>query len=539
MWLHAEVNGDPRAYTLQLTYALEGRVDPDALRAALDGVVRRHEALRTGFRLTAEGLVQEIRKVADCPVELATAPPGLDEQSAELHTREWLAAAAARPFELDRPPLLRVHLLRLAPQRHVLLILVHHLVFDGWSAGLLLAELSADYRGLTVRREEAQAPAAGSFRRHVLAEAARLAAGAGARNLGYWTARLTPPPGRPPLVLEPAGTGAELLAPPPAEPFALGAEASDAVRRLADEFGTTEFVVTAALLACALNRLHGPGPVHIGYPTSTRGPEEEGTIGLFLNTLVLVVDVRDEMTLAELVLAVETAHYDALDHRPLEADRVAAAVPAARAGGDSLYQVMLAFQNLPPAVLDLPGVLARPLAGPDRAAEFDLAVSVEATAPVLAGWVERDGRSLTSADTRTLLAALDALACGAVVVGGGGVVGGLSVLGVGDVGLVARVNGSVGGFGFRGLAGVVAGWGVVAGGSVAVCGVGGVLSFGELDVRAGLVAAGLVAAGLGGGMWWGLRWGGGLIWWWRCWGCGGRGLRLCRWMWSIRWSGCG
>ncbi|TQF08018.1 hypothetical protein E6W39_00200 [Kitasatospora acidiphila] len=114
-----------------------------------------------------------------------------------------------------------------------------------------------------------------------------------------------------------------------------------------------------------------------------------------------------------------------------------------------------------------------------------------------------DPTELTAQDTRLLGERMLSWLRGAVVVGGGGVVGGLSVLGVGDVGLVARVNGSVGGFGFRGLAGVVAGWGVVAGGSVAVCGVGGVLSFGELDVRAGLVAAGLVAAGVGRGMWWG------------------------------------
>ncbi|WP_045743586.1 non-ribosomal peptide synthetase [Actinoplanes rectilineatus] len=481
VWLHSQTHEDPCAYMLSVAHRLTGPLDPAALRIALDAVIARNEALRTGFRLTAGGPVREVRPPVPCPVTIDEAHDGEDHDG-------WMQRVSAAPFDLGRPPLLRAHVRLEGPDRAVLLILVHHLVFDGWSVGVLLAELSGAYRSATGGGTRALPPPVPS-RRHT-GEPDPAVRDANAR---YWAGTLLS--GRDAaFAFDGAHTAPARL---PATPFALGTEATEAVTRLAELLDTTRFVVVAALVTLALSRLHGARRVVLGYPVADRGPEAEHTIGLFLNTLALAVDVRDDMSFGELAEAVEDAHFDALEHSPLEGDRVvaASATPRDRAG-TPLFSVLLAFQNVPPGALDLPGVTARRIPGPPRPAEFDLTLAVEATEPRLAGQVERDGRAVGAGDVRRLLSAVEVLAARALD-DPKRAVGELSPLSAADRRLIGTEVPAAAGGGL--LHALVEHRAAVAGDGVALIGGGRRLSLTDVDTAASALAARLAAAGIGRG----------------------------------------
>ncbi|WP_129310694.1 non-ribosomal peptide synthetase [Streptomyces sp. L2] len=511
IWLHTQTHEDPGAYTLSLAHRLTGPLDLSALQAAFDEVIARHEALRTGFRLTDEGPVQEVGPPMGCPFTVDTRAPYAETATgsgSEAFTADWQRRMAEQPFDLGRPPLLRVHVLREDANTTVVLVLVHHLVFDGWSVALLLEDLSAAYRsarsGTPALRhaEPALVASRTSYRAHVEAEARRLDPAARRRNIAYWADVLLAAGPDAPFVFDRHDVVSGATDRPArlaAEPFALGDAATEAVTRLAALLDTTRFVVTAALVALALSRLHGRPRVVLGYPTSNRTDEEERTVGLFLDTSALAVDVRDDMSFRALAESVESAHFDALAHLPLEGDRVLAASGSLREQTNTaLFSVLFAFQNVPHHTLDLPGIVARRIPGPPRPAEFDLTLAVERTEPHIAGQLERDSRAVGPDDARRVIAAVDALARGAVTAVDGRV-GDLPLLGAADRDVVDSVKGPVMAIDAVGLHDLVRRRAQAAGDAAAIVGDGRTVPYATLDAAAAAVAGRLAAHGVGRG----------------------------------------
>ncbi|MEU4329167.1 condensation domain-containing protein [Nonomuraea dietziae] len=377
LWFLDQAGQDTAAYLCWAGNRLMGPLETAALRAALAAVVARHEALRTAIVEGPSGRpVQVVRDLAeldlDALLELASVPPPSGEEMA----RRLADAFVARPFALDRPPLMRALLVELAPDDHVLLLCLHHIVCDGPSLEVILDEVHAALAG---ERQDPAPPA--QFPDY----AAWLASREGKRleaDLRYWRRQLAGAPAlldlpadrpRPPA---PSGRGARHSLPLPHE-LAL---------RLAEFAGrrrSTPFMLVTAALTVTLARHADQDDIVIGTPADNRDLQElERSVGMYANTVALRFALDGNPTLAEVHDQVRRVTTEGLDHRTAPFEEVVGLVGGRRdLSHNPLFQVMLvveraARRRAPTAA----GLTVDGWAPPVPAARFDLTV-VAVTGP--------------------------------------------------------------------------------------------------------------------------------------------------------------
>jgi|GEM_PF-5899682 len=367
LWFLDRLDPGNPAYNNGQRYELEGPLECASLERALGAVVARHESLRTGFEERGEHPVQRVLPVVSMtlPVIDLSGLPGaaLEAESARLGRRLF-----ARPFALERGPLLRSVLLRHGsqgegpqrhgPQRHDWLVVIHHIVSDAWSMGIFVQEMMAGYTGGLRSRPPLpiQYGDYAAWQREVLAE------GALAEQLTYWRQRLA---GAPPLLELP------LDRPRPARPSARGgsctvhipAEIAAGLRELARQRRTTLFTALAALFGVLLGERSGQSVVCLGHPVAGRPRVElEGLIGFFVNTLVLRVDLLDPDSVAKgegamddpfgaLLERLGRRMIEAQSHQDLPFERLVEALqPQRDLRYPPIFQALLTLQNVPRAM---------------------------------------------------------------------------------------------------------------------------------------------------------------------------------------------
>ena len=359
---------------------LRGPLDLSALQASLDGLVARHEGLRTGFIEEGGEPWQRILSVARCALTVEDLGE-LEGSAQEEMLRERLAAEAARPFELREPPLLRAAVWRLGVEAHALLLVVHHIVSDGWSQGVLKRELSVLY-GAAVRGETAVLPALPvQYADYALWQRETLSGTRLATALAYWRTQLSElpvlalPTDRP-RPLQPSYTGSLTR-------FALAPELVTGLRRLAREAGGTLYMVLLAAFKVLLMRYSGQADVVVGSPIAGRDRVElEGLIGFFVNTLVLRTRVAGELSFRAVLERVRETALGAYEHAEVPFEKLVAELrPVRDLSRSPLFQVMFVLQNTPGAELGLVGLAVTELQVGRTTSKFDLSLSL----------VERDG----------------------------------------------------------------------------------------------------------------------------------------------------
>ncbi|MBU9229203.1 amino acid adenylation domain-containing protein [Burkholderia multivorans] len=378
LWLHARLIDAPQAYHITERLALTGPLDPHALRAACDALIARHEALRTTFDETADGVAQTIHPPLRCPwreTDLEALPPA--QRDARAH--EVAAADEAEPFDLGAAPLVRAHLLRFDATRHWLALTVHHIVSDGWSSGVMLDELAAFYRAYADDRPVSLAPLPIQYADYALWQRRWLDAGERDRQLAFWRERLDAQRG----VLTLPGARAR-----PARRSALGARHAfslDAqigaqLRAFAAASGATPFAVLLAALDTLLARATGEARICVGVPAANRErAETAGLIGFFVNTLAIDVDVPAHRDFASLVARTQRALVDAQMHQDVPFEQVVDALGVPRsASHHPLFQVMAAYGERR-ALPAFGAASAALLPSGTPSAKFDLTLAVEAT----------------------------------------------------------------------------------------------------------------------------------------------------------------
>ncbi|HEX5741662.1 MAG TPA: condensation domain-containing protein, partial [Pilimelia sp.] len=361
------------AYHSPVALRLVGDLDVAVLHAALGDVVTRHEALRTTVAADGDTVCQRVR-----PAVLPL--PVVEVAAGDLAAA--MAAQADRPFDLAADAPLRAVLYRLAPRTHVLLLVFHHVAFDGWS----MAPLFRDLREAFVARAAGRAPQQpalpiqyadyAAWQCDLLGDPADPDSRAAAQ-LDHWRAALA---GLPPEVTLPTARPRPAAAGHRGEelPFVVDAGVRRAVAALARSAGATEFMVFHAALVALFARLGAGTDVPIG--TSVAGRTDEATdelVGFFVNSLVLRVDAGGEPTFRELLARARAADLAAYDHQDVPFDLVVEAANPPRAlGRHPLFQVLLTLQNNEDAVLELPGLAVRPeFVGSDRI-KVDVAVQL-------------------------------------------------------------------------------------------------------------------------------------------------------------------
>jgi amino acid adenylation domain-containing protein len=405
--------GDP-TYNLASATRIRGVLHLPSLALALAGVADRHEALRTTFAASPDG--EPVQVIAPCfapklpVVDLGALPDGLRGPA----LRSLAAAEARRPFDLAAGPLLRACSFRAAEDEHVLLLVVHHIVGDGWSMGLLVAECVDLYRSLVGGRPAAlpelpfqSADFAVWQRDWLRGEVLRT-------QVDYWKGHLgeAPPelrlPADNPLPKRRTPAGAHLLvAVPPALTGRLTA--------LAREENGTLFVSLLAAFEALLHRLSGQDDFCVGTPIANRNqPGTERLIGLFVNTLALRADLSGDPPFRELVGRVRQAAVGAYAHQDLPFEKLVAELQPERAPGrNPLFQVMLSLQAGGGAPPELPGAEIEEMVLETGTARLDLALSLAVTEGGLAGSFEYSLDLFSAATLERLCAQLQTLLEGA------------------------------------------------------------------------------------------------------------------------------
>ena len=370
LWFLAQLDAGGALYNVPLGLRLRGALDVEALRAALAAVVARHEALRTGFVAQAGRPVQVVLDQVDVALPLLE----LDGDRAEA--QRIARRLAGEPFDLARAPLLRARLLRLAAQEHLLVLCLHHIVFDGWSLGVLLRELSEHYNAHRAGRPPRLPALSIQYADYAVWQRAQLDTRQLREQLAFWQAQLAGAP--------------ELLQLPTDRPrsgrrsFAGGrvsrqlpAPLATELHRLAREHHSTLFCVLLAALQAQLARLSGQHDLSIGTPVAGREhPQTEPLIGFFTNTLVLRSQLDPDPTFQQLLQQARRSTLAALDHQTLPFERLVEHLkPHRTLTHTPLFQIVLNLQPpfTPPPFTDLQVEL---LPHPSGIAKFDLTVDV-------------------------------------------------------------------------------------------------------------------------------------------------------------------
>jgi len=375
LWFLDRLMPGDAVYNIAAPLLVTGPLDCGRLRAAFAGLVARHEALRTTFRLAGVEPVQVIAAAAGAASALPVVDlSGLGEAAragrAEQEAARLRDEEAGRAFDLAAGPLVRTALLRLAPDRHLLLLTLHHIVSDGWSIGVLVRDLTALYEGRPLPELPIQyADFALWQRRWLASEILARQVALWRRRLAGMRAALDVPSDRPrPAVRSSRGAVLELT---------LDARVTARLKDLARRQGATLFTVLLAAFQALLHRFTGHEDLCVGTPVANRNrPEVAGLIGFFVNTLVLRGDLSGDPGLGELVSRLREVAVEAFDHQDLPFEKLVEELrPPRDPSRTPLVQVLLALQNMPRATLAAGGLRLEPAPAESRTAKLDLSLA--------------------------------------------------------------------------------------------------------------------------------------------------------------------
>jgi len=393
MWLLDRLEPEGRAaYAIPMAARVRGPLDFEALAASIHELVRRHEPLRTVFHTGEDGepvqIVRPMDAAAPVPVERLDLR-AVSEGERETAVPRALVARALAPFDLAEGPLLRVALVRLADDEHVLLAVCHHVVFDAWSRGVLLAELAALYGAFARGAPSPLAPLDVQYTDFATWQRTWLSGERLAAEREHWRRRLAGAPG---LLALPADR------PRPSRPTFRGdrvrvrvpAPTSAALGALAAREGATPFMVLLATFDVLLARLTGREDLVVGSPIANRRrPELEPLIGFFSNTIVLRTDLSGAPTFRELLGRVRSTALDAYAHQDLPFEELVEVLPMERdLSANPLFQVLFTLRNTPRDAVVLDGLAFEPFAAEVPTSKFDLSVLLEETEEGLLGGFE-------------------------------------------------------------------------------------------------------------------------------------------------------
>ena len=367
---------DETAYNIPLALQLCGMVDAAALQTALEQIVERHEILRTRFVQTPDGMVGEV--AADAPVVLSEwfLPAGpVPEETTALHRH--LAAATNRPFDLERAPLMRAELIRVSDHRCVLLLVMHHIVSDQWSFGVLGKELAAAYNGLTAGNEAALPGLPIQYADHAAWHRRWFDTHRREVELGYWSQQLK---GLSPLPLntdfprppQQSFRGAGLR-------FELAPGLVQGLRRLGAADGASLSMVLIAALKTLLHRHTGSTDIAIGVPIANRHRlSTENLIGTFVNTLVFRTRLDGNPDFRTLLRRVRAVSLEAFAHQDMPFEVLVRELGARpEAGRPPLFNVMFNMVNTPVGDIRFRGLEWSRVSFDRQTTQFDLGVVVD------------------------------------------------------------------------------------------------------------------------------------------------------------------
>ena len=369
MWfLYRQAPHDP-SYNIQTAQRLRGPLDQNALSAALNGLVARHEALRTGFRDEGESTWQVVAPLA--PLKINTYALKPDEDLNGL-----IAEAALKPWDLTQTTALRVTLIRCNDNDHVLLLGMHHILSDAWSVGLLARELWQAYAAALEGREPQWPGDVLGYADYAVWEQTHGLAGL-AKDRQYWVEQLKQAPTQLTLPLDverhQAQAGAAAM-----HVWRFGAASTQAIHQLAQASRCSVFAICLAGFYLLLGELTARRDVLVASPVANRERAElESVMGYFANTVVLRGQWHPSLSFEALVNETQEQSLEALAHQRLPFEQLVQAInPPRLAGVHPLAQVFFAFQQAVPEQRQIGELSVTAHEHDTRQTQFDLETHV-------------------------------------------------------------------------------------------------------------------------------------------------------------------
>jgi amino acid adenylation domain-containing protein len=388
LWLLEQIGGLGSAYNMRASVRLRGLLDVSALERTFAAIVERHEGLRTRFASDNGTPVQMI----DPPglfVLQGEDLSGLPEQERSAAARERMHALVQQPFDLERDPLFRAHLIRLSAQEHVAVVVMHHIVSDGWSMGVLIREVGALYAAFIEGKPSPLPELTVQYADYALWQRGWLQGEALEKQVSYWKERLSGAPAALELPTDRARPAAQSYR---GKGFiiALPAELTASLNELAQSDGATLFMVLLAAFNVVLSRWSGQDDIVVGSPIAGRSHRElEGLIGFFVNALALRTDLSGDSSFRELLGRVKETALGAYAHQELPFEKLVAELqPVRDLSRQPIFQVLFALQNVPQETLQLPGMELSRRGGGRPTAKCDLALYVHERDDRLEGYFE-------------------------------------------------------------------------------------------------------------------------------------------------------
>jgi len=377
LWFLDQLEPESAGYVIPYGVSIHGSLDTRALTHALHELLARHESLRTGFGSDDESPVQWIAPDAVLDIQTIDLTGIAGASDRDRETKRILREEAERPFDLARPPLFRARLLRLSENEHVLLLILHHIVSDAWSFGVLFKELAATYEAFAAGRPSPLPELQVQYADFAVWQRDWLSGKVLDRQLSFWRKHLAGASG----VLElptdrPRPTRQSYRGAHRRFTFSRGTK--DALNQLARSEGATLFMVLFASFNVLLARYTGEQDIIVGSPIANRSrPELESLVGFFVNTLPLRTDLSGDPTFRELLRRVREVALEAYSHQDLPFEKIVRELrPERELGRNPLFQVMLILQNTPRRPLKLPGLTLEALEMDTGTTIFDITASL-------------------------------------------------------------------------------------------------------------------------------------------------------------------
>jgi amino acid adenylation domain-containing protein len=372
LWFFDQFEPANFVYNLLTPVSLRGKLDVSALQQAFSELVRRHEALRTTFEFHDGQPVQVIAPQYSIPLrhmELMHLP----EAEREKQFRDLLREQHHQPFDLKKGPLLRITLVRLAPEDHVLVMAMHHIVTDGWSMNILVREIIALYEAYSTGGVPDLPPLPIQYADFAVWQRNWLQGDILAQQLEYWKQQL----GKNPPVLE-----LPTERPRPAVQtyaggdftFSFSPALSQSIKAFCRTHGLTLFMVLLAAFKVLLHRYTGQQEIIVGSPIANRQRKElEGLIGFFVNTLPMRTNVSGDLRFLDFIERVKEAALGAYAHQDVPFEYLVEQFhPDRNLSHSPLVQVIFNFEAAARDTAKLSGLDATILNSESEAAKFDL-----------------------------------------------------------------------------------------------------------------------------------------------------------------------
>ncbi len=375
LWFIDQLLPGDTLYTSPLVFRLSGRLERSHLQRSMQAIAQRHEILRTAFDVVDGQLMQVVAAQVDVPLPL------IDLRSHPAPKREVIALqdiwqTLQHPLPLNQRPLFRVQLWQLQDDEHLMLVALHHIIFDEWSSGVLIRELGAGYAASVENKSAALSELPIQYADFAHWQRQWLQGEVLNNQLSYWKQQLKDIP-----VLQLPGASLH----PSAQLLSQGSQGAsqllelpqrllEALENLSQQAEVTLFMTLLAAFQTLLHRYTGQTDLAIGTPIANRHQSElEELIGFFVNSLVLRTNLEGDPTFLELIARVRDVALAAYDHQDLPFEKLVEELqPVRNLGQNPLFQVVFALQNTPMTQLELPGLILSPVDLETKTSRFDL-----------------------------------------------------------------------------------------------------------------------------------------------------------------------